>query len=104
MEPVLSQEKTITETPSEREALTHITAALTEIVSQKGEVTWMIQPHEQAVYVHVTDQSTFKLVVTHLEQVVHSINQDFASRDRLGSFICSADHERHCLDIYYSRY
>lgn len=86
------------------ESLTTIIAAVSQTISTYGDVTWLAQPNEHAVYVHATEPASFIGVVTHLEEVTQLINESLRTTGERGLYICEPDHDRHCLDIFYSRY
>lgn len=97
-----TEKKTLSGT--ENTALTRVITAITEIVTHKSDITWMAQPLEQAVYVHVSERDRFIEVVTYLSEVTRTINLELEQRGEPGQYSCHPDHDRHCLDIFYSQY
>lgn len=91
-------------TQVEPDPLTTIIAAVTQVLSNYPDVTWMAQPTEKAVYIHATEYKSFAAITIHLQDLTTSINQVRHTNGEVGIYRCEPDHDRHCLDIFYSRY
>jgi len=89
---------------NESEPLTHISTTLAEIVSKGQQLTWMVQPEETAIYVHIYEEDLFDDVLTYLSIVTQEINTGLEQSFIVGKYYCSADKRRHCIDVYYQRY
>lgn len=89
---------------TDQEHLTYLVAGITEFVATYPDVVWMAQPAERAVYLHVTDATSFSATVLFITTFGKEMNGLLELSGLPGQYICDTDHDRHCIEIYHSHF
>jgi|GEM_PF-3696584 len=84
--------------------LSNITDVLLLISTENNTITWMAQPIEQAIYVHADSGEQFDFLKTKLTAAMNTLNVTLHKAGKVGHYYCNPDHDRHCIDLYYSRF